>query len=666
MKNRSMLLLGLICLGGMAYPVVLHRTPWLVADETMYARAAWNLAHRRLLVPDVPGAMNYPPLYAAVLAPASLLPDIRMAYAGYQFINVMLWLMGGLLAWSIAQRTGTQVPAWMVAAAALAVPAAAVYVPLVMSENLALVLLQCTAFCLFRASTGGALPWILAGWSSALASPFCRATGLIVPVAFLVALTPRRWISSKLVRWAVPCMAALAVALLIILPTSALKVYHPLGTAAVAAKTLAGPKGWGILARNTGTILSLITVGSAGLLWLLVGGPEEERPIRRFLAAVIVGQAFVTVAYMQYGSAGPRAETYRTIGRYVDPGLAVAIPWLLSLTHRPRRLHAIMIAAAVALAVVSWPREGFKPGQVLAFAGLGLASVPFRSVLGVVPVRLAVLVIAAVPVTAMCALRGRWRPLPVGISIVLLVAMSHDALAHAVAMSRQREVTEWQLWRLNRAVGRDATLVVERPNLTPEMWTALYTGLFWLPSAEVRTVDQRLGETAGPSPTVLLTAEWRPDRLLHAASHMWYLLGESRPPVERTVSFYDLGSRATALFSASPADGGGARWSGETCVIEFLAAPCDWRITIGLNPDSLFGSATARASLNGHPMGQFTSADTLVSFSAPSTYMRPDGRQLLDLRVSPNDMKSGEDVWRHGVRLDWVALSPAGEPCGTW
>ncbi|MCU0610586.1 MAG: hypothetical protein MUE60_02215 [Candidatus Eisenbacteria bacterium] len=659
----ALLVVLIIALGGIAYPLLLHRTPWLVADETMYARGAWNLAHRRFLIPDVPGTMNYPPLYAAILSPASLIPDIRAAYAGYQMINVALWLLGGVLAYAIARRARSVVPAPLVAAACLAIPAAVSYVPLVMSENLSLVLLQLAAFSLYRAVGAPKGGWLLVGWAASLAALFCRATGIIVPCAFLIGVTTDRRALSRWVQGTAVGMTCLTVLLLAILPTSILKTYHPLATASVAAKTLGSIQGWRTLLGNAGTTLALVIVGSAGLVWRLGGrAASGDTPIRRFLAVIVAGQALMTIGYMQYGSAGPNAESYRVVGRYLDPGIAAVVPWLLSLEFRPRRLHWLLPLAGAALAVLAWPSGGYKLGQTLSSAGLGLSVLSFGSILGALPIKLAVAVLAAAPGLLVMTGSRRLRTAAAAVCALLFLLVSHDALAHEVALSRAREASECGLWRLHRAVPPKATVMVDRSELTPELWTALYSGLFWLPSVNVQSADLTTLDRAG-SVKILVSRNWRPDRIVHAASHTWYWLGESPPPVDETVAFHDLGPCGQGhLFSAPLADGTQARWSGELPVIELHAVALDTRITFGLNPDSLFGRSVAQVFLNGRKLGQFGSSDSLVSVVAPASVMRPDGRQLLSLRVSPLDGKHQGRAWINGVRLDWIAVEALPHP----
>ncbi|MBN1426124.1 hypothetical protein JXA88_16360 [Candidatus Fermentibacteria bacterium] len=659
-RHAFLLLVILVACGLVSYAVILHRTPWLFADETMYARAAWNLAHRGLVFPDVPGAMNYPPLYPAILAPASLAPDIRIAYAGYQAVNIALWIAGGVLAYAIAVWTKSAVPAPLVAAAFLATPAAVAYVPLIMSENLSIVLLQVAAISLYRVTTGGGTWWLLAGWVCSLAAPFCRVTGVVAPLAFFAGVAPRGFLAGRALRWCALITTVIAGVLLVVLPTSVLRIYHPLATASVAAKTLLTAHGWRTLAQNSGTTLAMVIVGSAGFVWLLLaGGPPEQKPIRRFLGVVVGGQALLTIAYQQYGSAGPNAQIYRVIGRYVDTGIAVTIPWLLSLRSYPRRMHVMLPAAGAALAVFMWPEGGFKLGQTLATAGLGLFVMPFPSILNTVPVGLCVAIVAlACPAIVMIS-RGRGRTQAAVLCLALFAPLAYEALAHEVAMSRRREAVEPALWRLHATVPQGATVALHRAEASPELWTALYSGLFWLPSAHVQELDHVPDQWAGTHGLVLVSNTWRPLRILHASSHKWYMIGQSPPPVEYSRSFYNFGpGNEPSLFSAPPADGSHARWSGDSPVIELHMIPGQWRIGIGLHQSADFGRTCAMARLNGHLLGTFTSADSVVSFMAHAETMRPDGRQLLTLRASPLDERPSDELWRHGVRLDWVAVEP--------
>jgi hypothetical protein len=335
------------------------------------------------------------------------------------------------------------------------------------------------------------------------------------------------------------------------------------------------------------------------------------------------------------------------------------MPWLLCLRFHPRRIHVIGPAIGAALALLFWPHGGFKPGQTLSFAGLGLAALPFRSILGLLPMYITVPFLSLAPMTVFTLSRGRGRVATAAVSLVLLLLLSHDALTHVVAMSRQRETTESELWRLHAATPRNVTIVVQRSEFTTELWTALYSGLFWLPSAEVRVADHAVNEDPDADMTVALSRDWRPDLVLHAGSHSWFCVGESPPPVEETTCFYDFGpSMAGHIFSALPADDSHARWSGESPVIELRVRPADSRITIGLNRSQLFGASVAKASLNGHFLGELSSADSVVCLVAPARTMRPDGRQLLALRVSPLEYGEHGQPWLNGLRLDWLAVSP--------
>ncbi len=657
MKRAALPLVLVVACATMGHVIALHGTPWLVADEMMYARAAWNLGHRGLVIPDVPGTMNYPPLYGAVLSLPSLLPSMRLTYRAYQTVNGLMWAAGGALGYAIARRTAAAGWAWLVVAATLACPSAATYVPLVMSENLSLLLIQGAAFCLFQATTGAGWKWLVGGWAVALAAPFCRVTGFVVPLAFLLGLAPARIVSSRAVRGAILAMAVASLVLLVVLPTSALKVYHPLFTASVVAKTLLRVEGWHALAQNLGATFAFLVVGSAGLVWLLFGGTPEERPIRRYLLTVLLGQAAMTVVYMQYGSAGPNAPTYRAVGRYLDPGIAAAVPWLLVLKlSRGWTLPSLTLLGALA-SVAFLPSGGFKPGQVLPYAGLGFESVRFPSLLRAIPPRVVAAAIGILGALACVPASRRWRFAPGVAALLVFAALSHDALAHVVALSHHRERAEPALWRLASVVPPDARVVVDDTTLTPETLTALYSGLFWIPWVDVGVVQ---GEPSpGGRPTVMMSRQWRPDRTIHAGSHAWYLVGESPPPVEESVGFYGFGHiGGTFLFGAPPMDGSRGRWTGESPSLELRSHPQEARLALGVITNESFVPCVLSASLNGTPIGRFVSTDSVASFPVPTALMRPDGRQILSLRVSPLADSPEGTPWIHGVRLDWVAMIP--------
>jgi hypothetical protein len=534
-----------------------------------------------------------------------------------------------------------------------------------MSENLTTLLMLFTGYSIHRWTVHRDSRWLLWGWMSALLAPFCRVTALIVPLAFLLAIRSQPQLRSledrrRISRWAI-AMAGASVLLLAVLPTSVLKIYHPVSTLLVAAKTLFSVQGWVSVAQHSVTNLALLMAGSAGLVLLLVlRGTPDELPIRRYLRVLLFGLLLITVAYMQYGSAGPNAPLYSAAQRYMDPGIAASIPLILVLKRKNRFAFAFpLIVVLSLLAVRFYPAGGFKAGQTLASAGLGLGLVDFPSLVARVPRSIAVFLLCSAVPTLLVVLRSKTRWLAVVVMLALSVPLSFDAFQHSVSMSKARENAEPRLWELSETVPPDAEIVIEERDRDDALMNALFSGLFWLPRNHVYVVESSLIQSVRGKPIVQLTKRWLPDRLLHSGTHKWYLRGHSAPAVSSSRLFYDFGENDYSyVFNAPPSDRGQGRWSGEYPVIELDLLPADYLLYLAQQSSPQYGVCAGMTVLNETELGRFTSEDTLIVYKIESERLRPDGRQLLTLRVSPRSNPTGEALWRHGIRLEWIYCKP--------
>ncbi len=663
--KRWFILLLFVAAALMTIQLSAHKTPWLMADETMYARGAWSLLHKGFIFPQVPGAMNYPPLYPLLLSPASIIGDLRMAHAAYQGINLLLFLAGATLVFYAVRQSRRKDAALPIAALYLACPSITAYVPLVMSENLMTLLMLCVAVSLHRWGRTGSGHWLIAGWAAALLAPFCRGTGIVVPVAFLFSIGGLNHTNRHTAIWirrAALGIGLLAMILLLVLPTSILRLYHPLHTAAVVFRSLLSPDGWVILARNMLTESLLLLAGSAGLILLLFSpGLEDEQPVRRYLVILLVGLLAVTVGYMQYGSQGPHSEFYQAIQRYLDPGIGAVLPWVFILHHRPRRrISVILTIAAGIVALLLWPHAGFKPGQTLASASVGLATVPFPSLLSGIPPKMLAAFLVIVPGLVSLFFVSRRPGLVALYCILIFLPLTHGSLMHSRAMSAARERAEPALWELSTQVPPNAEIVLQERDLNDESLGALYSGIFWLPANRVRVLENVPVQTIQGDPVIQLTKRWLPEELVHAGCHKWYMRGRSRMPVEASRLFYDFGwGDNDILFSAPPADFGDARWSGESPLIELHLAPRDYVLHVGNSSLQGYGYCQVTTSVNDHRIGSHTTADTTATMILPKAFLRSDGRQLLSFRVSPRGPQRDTGPWALGFRLDWIYCEPA-------
>jgi|GEM_PF-3516139 len=645
--------------------VLNHRTPWVIADEIMYARGAWNIMYEGFTMPEVHGVMNYPPLYSLLLSPASLMGDIRFVYLGYQIINIMMLLVGMWLIFDAGRiiRSG---PLPLLAALIYAVtPSSLVYVPLIMSENLMLLLSTVAGYAVFRWTRDTRSSWLILGWIAALSAPFCRGTGIIVPIAFGAAVfrgsTLEKY-SERWIKWVLAVCTGAALVLLIILPTSIFKVYHPITTVSTVIRSMGSLQGWRTLGMNSLTELALLITATAGLItYLAARGPEQQQPIRRYLRVLIIGLFFITIGYMQYGSQGPNADSYRAIQRYLDSGIATIIPWIFLLSHEFRqRTFAIIMCSLIAICLLVWPEAGFKPGQTLALSGFGLSTIEYPGILGRIPTRILLgIFLGAVGLVSVFMIRKR-PVISALFFLILILPVTIDAVLHEVWMSRARERAEPELWRLQFNVPDNAEIIIDQNELNDESLAALYSGIFWLPGHRVQIVNTSSFQPTQGNTSIQVSRSWLPDRLLHAGSHKWYDRGRSKVPITHPRLFYDFGTNDNnILFNAPPADMGNARWTGEAPVIELHLDPADYILYFGHTRMPAYGDCSARLSLNGSTIGIFSSIDSLPAFRLPKEAMRSDGRQRLSLRVSPMHMNRPDGLWLHGLRLDWIYCVPA-------
>jgi len=376
--------------------VPLIATPWIMADEVVYASSAYQISHEFEFSARLKAVQPYPPGYSLVLVPATFLGNGRAIYWGMLATNCLLASLVGVLAFYLGRRFLPERDAFFASAVIAVLPSVSVYPYVIMSENLFVVLVMASCLLVVRAREAASpLAWawvgVCVGWMM-----LTRAVGLMaVPAALVVVLL--EWVRRR--RWLYG-MAALGAVLagLALIQGSWLfiKARQAAGLSNVTGYQeetyLANLKQflteWPIFTTcmRLGLHQWLGVALAAGGVFLLFALDLLIRPSRRVPPALkTVGVYFVLFAggitlacmmHMWRGFLWRQDWEYALIMRYMDPlvpvvvlcGMAGLVRLRAGRAGRLARVRlAVLSAAGVAIFLVAFPLDGRKAGDQLKF-----------------------------------------------------------------------------------------------------------------------------------------------------------------------------------------------------------------------------------------------------------------------------------------------------------
>jgi len=144
------LVAGLVLLVRLAL-VPLIATPWIWADEGVYASCAYQIAHHFEFSARLKAVQPYPPGYSLALVPASYLGSPRLIYRGMLVTNCLLVSLVGVVAFYLGRRFLGERDAFLASAVIAVLPSVSVYPYVLMSENLFLPLVMVSCLLVVRA-----------------------------------------------------------------------------------------------------------------------------------------------------------------------------------------------------------------------------------------------------------------------------------------------------------------------------------------------------------------------------------------------------------------------------------------------------------------------------------------------------------------------------------
>ncbi|HET9386278.1 MAG TPA: hypothetical protein VFO67_14115 [Gemmatimonadales bacterium] len=346
-------------------------------DDGLYAGLATALASGQGYVhpnlPGLPGAVHYPPLYPAVLAPIFALLPVHGAAIAAKVLNALLGALGaGLIAWHATRIDLLILPEWMrrwlpsavVFAAAVAIPVLATQTVL-FAEPLFAVLLAVAVIATDQRRSG----WLI-GTTAALAL-LTRSIGIAIVggvVCFLLVRPPRAPWRSLVPVLLPPAVAALGWTIWVSAHRGGIDEWLALGYGTYLAHIdQAGLSAIGVNVPDMSRPLEALTFGwiGAGPRWLYVILSMLALGVGLYGLALLTRRSavgFVLIFYFVILAIWPHPP---------DRFLWAVLPWLFlgwsaGLIELTRGWPGFRVPAAVFGAVVA---GGFVHYEVRGFAG---------------------------------------------------------------------------------------------------------------------------------------------------------------------------------------------------------------------------------------------------------------------------------------------------------
>lgn len=369
--------------------VPLIRTPWIMADEVVYASMSYRIAHEFEFSARIRAVQPYPPGYPLLLVPATYLGNARAIYAGMLVTNCLLASLAGVIAFYLGRRFLPERDAMFAALIIAVLPSVSVYPYVIMGENLFIPLLLLSCLLVVRAGEERSpLAWLPVGLAVG-GLILTRSIGIVIlPAAGIAVLLEwlrrRQWLygMAAVAAFIVGVAALLAPWLLIKTAQQAgpeeLTGYHEdtyLGNVVQFLTELRVFKTCLRLGLNQWLAIGLSS-GGVFLLFLLDlvvrpsrGWPKPFKDLAAYFFLVAVGITFASLMHMWRGFLLRGERQFALIARYVDPLVPVVVLLGAAGLVRLREGRAgrwarvrlgLLAAGGVAVFLAAFPMDGLK------------------------------------------------------------------------------------------------------------------------------------------------------------------------------------------------------------------------------------------------------------------------------------------------------------------